>query len=231
VAAPALVVSSDPSFLYLRKVPGVPVFEPHDGGGGSSLVAELLSAHPEQRQPSPGLHWPDGFEAGIAHRLDTWTSGLLIAARSTQALEEARAAFSERRLVKRYFFVTDRQVDWDEHVVDHPLAHDRRKSSRMTWKRGRSTPHRGRWYEAQTGFRRIEDRMSGFHLWQATITTGVMHQIRVHAAAAGLPLLGDKLYGGSEDPRGDGRFYLHHETLAGWPSDSVPELPLPEDWP
>ena len=231
MAVPAPVVSFDSSFLYLRKVSGVPVFEPHDGCGGSSLIGELLAAHPEQRQPSGGVHWPDGFGAGIAHRLDTSTSGLVIAARSLEALEEARAAFSERRLRKRYFFLTDRHVDWDEHLVDHPLAHDRRKRSRMTWKRGRSTPHRGRWYEAQTRFRRIEDRVSGCHLWQATITTGVMHQIRVHAAAVGLPMLGDKLYGGSEDPRRDGRFYLHHETLTGWPSDSVPVLSLPEDWP
>ena len=46
-----------------------------------------------------------------------------------------------------------------------------------------------------------------------------------------LALLGDKLYGGSRDPLGRGRFYLHHATLQGWPSGPLPELPIPGDWP
>ena len=58
------------------------------------------------------------------------------------------------------------------------------------------------------------------------MSSGVMHQIRVHAASVGLPLLGDKLYGGG----GSGRFWLHHSRLGGWPGEA-PELPVPEEWP
>ncbi len=225
------VVSSDASFLYLGKPSGVPVFDRHDGSVGDSLCSLLLSLLPEQEQPDLGSQWPEGFAGGIVHRLDNWTSGLVIAARSLEALAEARAAFAERRLRKSYFFLSDRDVDWDEHHLDHALAHDKRKRTRMTWQRGRSTPHRGRWYEAQTSFRRVGRGAGGYGLWQATMSTGVMHQVRVHAAAAGLALLGDKLYGGSPDPLGNGRFYLHHATLQGWPSDPLPELPIPGDWP
>ena len=231
MATPDPVLATDASFLYLSKTAGVPVFAPHDGSGGASLYAATLDSHPEQQSPSDADEWPAGFAAGIVHRLDTWTSGLVIAARSLEALAAARAAFAEHRLSKGYFFLSDRDVSWDEHRVDHDLAHDRRKRSRMTWKRGQATPHRGQWYQAETRLRRAEQGGGGYRLWQATMATGVMHQIRVHAAAVGLPLLGDKLYGGGEDPRGRGRFYLHHATLQGWPSGSVPDVPVPQDWP
>lgn len=231
MATPDPVLATDPSFLYLSKQAGVPVFAPHDGSGGASLHASILDSHPDQQSPSDGRDWPDGFAAGIVHRLDTWTSGLVIAARSLAALAAARAAFAEHRLSKGYVFLTDRDVSWDEHCVGHALAHDRRKRSRMTWKRGQATPHRGQWYEAETRLRRAEQSSGDYVLWQATMATGVMHQIRVHAAAVGLPLLGDRLYGGSEDPLGGGRFYLHHATVQGWPSGLVPDVPVPQDWP
>ena len=82
----------------------------------------------------------------------------------------------------------------------------------MVVRRGRNTPHRGRWYPADTRFRQLDGP-----LWQATITTGVMHQIRAHAAAVGLPLTGDRIYGGdpwSEAPPGLS-FALHHCRLEG----------------
>jgi 23S rRNA pseudouridine1911/1915/1917 synthase len=225
-----LISAEDEEFLYLQKISGLPVFDPHQGEG-MSLSRALLEVRAEQVRPLDGPSWPEGFTAGIVHRLDGWTSGLVIAARSLAALERARALFSERRLVKRYFFLSDRAVNWDEHLIEHALAHDRRKRSKMIWKRGKSTPHRGRWNEASTALARLGDRAGGLSLWQATMSSGVMHQIRIHAASAGLPLLGDRLYGGSEDPRGGGRFYLHHSGLEGWPSSELPSLDLPAEWP
>ncbi len=224
------MAAEDEDFLYLFKPSGVPVFVPRKGVGPSMQTA-LEALCPSQRQPQDGSSWPSGFELGIAHRLDGWTSGLLIAARSLAALAQARQLFSARRLTKHYLFVTDRQVAWVEHLVAHPLAHDRRRKSRMVWKRGRSTPHRGRWYEASTRLRLAEQRAGSLSLWRASMASGVMHQIRVHAAAAGLPLLGDRLYGGSVDPSPIGRFYLHHSSIDGWPGPGMPTLPIPEFWP
>ncbi len=76
----------------------------------------------------------------------------------------------------------------------------------MVIERGRATPHRGRWYDADTRLRHL-----GGPLWEAVIVTGVMHQIRLHAASVGLALSGDRLYGG----RGDEPFRLHHCCLGG----------------
>lgn len=210
-----LVVGLDDRFVYLDKPAGLPVFP---RGDEPSLLGLLLEARPSQ----DGSEWPPGFEGGLLHRLDNHTSGLVIAARESTALEAGRAAFASHRLVKHYRLLTARDVPWDEHDVDRPLAHDRRRRSRMVWQRGASTPHRGRWYPATTRFRRL-GRRGELHLWEATMSTGVMHQIRVHAASVGLPLAGDRLYGGG----GDGRFRLHHRRIVGWPGEA-PEVP--EDW-
>ena len=84
----------------------------------------------------------------------------------------------------------------------------------MVQQRSAGTPHRGRWYPADTRLRHL-----GGELWEAVITTGVMHQIRVHAASVGLALTGDRLYGGGASPPGGApegvAFALHHVGLRG----------------
>jgi 23S rRNA-/tRNA-specific pseudouridylate synthase len=85
----------------------------------------------------------------------------------------------------------------------------------MVVQRSETTPHRGRWLAAETQFER-----RGARLWQARMRTGVMHQIRVHAAFIGLVLEGDRLYGGGPDG-----FKLHHVGLRGgeWATTAVAE--------
>jgi 23S rRNA pseudouridine1911/1915/1917 synthase len=214
---PRLAVTDD--WIALSKPPGVTVFPRRSGDGPPSLLQRLLVVDPGQEQA-----WPEGFAGGLLHRLDTWTSGLVVAARSPDALARGRALFAEHRLRKRYAFLSARDVPWDRTVVEHPLAHDRKDRRKMVWQRGRNTPHRGKWLAARTEIVR-----EGPH-WAAIMATGVMHQIRVHAASAGLPLLGDRLYGGAPDPAGGARYYLHHHRLDGWP-EPLPAVPVPEDWP
>ena len=91
----------------------------------------------------------------------------------------------------------------------------------MVWQRGRETKHRGQWRAASTEVTRLDST-----LWRAQITRGARHQIRLHAASVGLPLRGDRLYGGG----GDGRFFLHHLGLTAW-EEEAPVAPLPSDWP
>ncbi len=210
-----------PDWIYLEKPAGLPTLTPHGDPDGDSVLRRLLDAHPQQR----AVGWPDGFPGGILHRLDTGTSGLVLAATSLAAFERGRDAFASHALRKVYRFLTRKDVGWSTHAVEHPLAHDRRRKARMVWQRGADTPHRGRWLPARTELRRL-GRRGSLHLWEAVITTGVMHQVRVHAAAVGLPLAGDGLYGGGAGPR----FWLHHERVDGW-FEPTPELPLPTDWP
>lgn len=202
----------------LFKPAGLPVFPPHDDPSGDCLLARLLRDQPHRA----GFAWPQGFEAGIAHRLDTQTSGAVLAADSVEELAHLRELFQSHQLTKRYLLRTLRLVAWDRNVCDKPIAHHRTRRDRMIVQRGLSTPHRGRWYPAGTQFRCIKP-----HLFEAIIHTGVMHQIRVHAAFVGIPIAGDEIYGSAED-RAAGHLHLHHAGLTG-PGLRTQKVPTP-DW-
>lgn len=219
------VIAEQGELVFLAKPAGVPVFPPHADPQAPSLLQAWLAVRPQQAAQA----WPAGFEGGLAHRLDTPTSGIVVACRSPEALVELRASFAAGALRKRYRFVTAREVPWSQHTVDRPIAHDRRRRARMVVQRGAATPHRGRWYPAHTELTRIDGAS-----WRALITSGVTHQIRVHAAFVGLALAGDGLYGGGrlppeiEPPDGAG-FLLHHEQIEG-PGWSSPRLEVPAWW-
>ena len=189
---------------------GVPVFPP-----GASVLDQVLADAPWRA----GIGWPSGFEGGIAHRLDTSTSGALLLGDSLEELARLRDWFSGGRLRKTYRFVAGKDVGWDTNTCERRIGHDPRRKGRMIVERGPSMAHRGRWYEASTAFRRLDDR-----LWEAVITTGVTHQIRVHAAFVRLALLGDRVYGGGDT--GDG-FFLHHAGLEGPGGFRTAAVPLP----
>lgn len=205
----SLVIAETPSCLWLNKPAGIPVFRPHADPTGDCLLARLLKDRPTQ-----GADFPTGFEGGIVHRLDVSTSGVVLAAKGPEHFGALRSLFTDKRLVKTYRFLSNGQVPWNENDVHAEIAHDKRRKKRMVVQRGETTPHRGKWYPAKTHFRHIEGR-----LWEAVITTGVMHQIRAHAAFVGIPLAGDKVYGGgdlgcSTAPK-DVLFALHHLGLTG----------------
>jgi len=218
-----LLLAEEPSWRWLSKPAGLPVFPPHKDPDGPSLHRWLLTHYPDQDQP-----FPRGFSGGLAHRLDTATSGVVLAARSPQDLDRARAAFAAGALHKTYRFLTHKSVTWSTHHVTTPVAHHPRRRDRMVPRRSAGTAHRGRWYPADTRLRQLDGA-----LWEAVITTGVMHQIRVHAATVGLALTGDRLYGGgTRPPEGappEATFALHHVGLVGGGLRS-PVLAQPAWW-
>ena len=202
----------------VNKPAGVSVFPRRDDPAADSVLAWLLRDQPWRAE----VEWPEGFEGGIAHRLDNATSGAILVADSLDELAQLRGWFREHRLTKRYLLLAGRDVAWDQNMCEKPLAHHPRRRDRMVVQRGRNTDHRGKWYPARTEFRRIRGR-----LFEATMTSGVMHQIRVHAAFVGIPLAGDRLYGGAAAGEGCGPelFCLHHAGLAGpagFRTDPVP---------
>ena len=199
------------------KPAGTSVFPLRNGEGPPSVHEQIMLAQPWRKN----VDWPEGFDAGIAHRLDIHTSGALWVAESTEELEEMRVRFREGRLTKHYLMVAAKDVPWDDNTCTRAIGHDKRKKSKMVVRRGEHTPHRGRWWPAHTTFRRHHG-----HVWDVTITTGVMHQIRVHAAFVGIPLLGDSRYGGGPPPQNapSGGFFLHHRGLtddSGWGTTPV----------
>ena len=198
---------------------GLTVFPPHAAPSGDCVLARLLAEEPWRA----ALGWPEGFAGGIAHRLDVSTSGAVWVADDPEELARMREAFGTGRLRKTYAFVAGKDVPWDANRCERPIAHARRRKNRMVVQRGPTTPHRGRWFPARSAF----SRWSG-PLWRVVITTGVTHQIRVHAAFLGLPLAGDRRYGGGPRPADAPEgvdFLLHHIGLEGdgWSTDPVAE--------
>ena len=191
-------IGEDAHHVYVNKPAGLPVFPPHADPSGDCLLARF--------PPSPHA-WPPGFEGGIAHRLDTATSGLMIVARTPEDLARLRAQWGALRKI----YVFHGPDVPGEHVVTVPIAHHGRRADRMVV-RGR---HRGKWYPAWSRFRHLDGPW-----WEVEIRTGVMHQIRVHAAAIGIPLTGDPIYGGAPGP-----YVLHARQVIG-PGWASPVAPL-----
>ena len=201
----------------LYKPAGLPVFPLHAAPDRPSLLKWWL-AQPEYGADGGGSGggpggWPEGFDGGIAHRLDNGTSGLVVAAGSVERLAALRAEFSGRELRKFYRFRSSAAVRFDLRRVEAMIAHHPRDDRRMVVRAGKEAAHRGQWYPAWSEFRRIAGA-----LWQVEIRTGVMHQIRAHAAVIGLALDGDRLYGGLAGTgagAGAGGFVLAHMEIRG----------------
>lgn len=172
----------EPAFLIVNKPPGI-VVHPGSGNRDGTLVNALLHLDP-QLAPLP--------RAGLVHRLDKDTSGCLVVAR-THASHRYLVAAMKRRAIKRRY----QAVVWGELIaggtVDEPLGRhpvDRRKQ--VVRPDGR---------RAVTHYR-IGRRLTGATLLDVELETGRTHQIRVHMAHAGHPIVGDPVYGRRGAPGG-----------------------------
>lgn len=204
VAEPALalpVVHEDGSLVAVDKPGGMPghALDPRERGTAAGF---LLARYPEMAEVG------DPLAPGLVHRLDTGTSGLLLAARTREAWTAVRAALAARRIEKQYLAIVAGRFPRAVRLVDVPLAHDPRDRRRMT-----AAPPGARAWAAETrleGLGTADDRS----LVRACIRTGVTHQVRVHLALVGHPVLGDVRYGAPPGPFADGRHALHATRIA-----------------
>jgi 23S rRNA pseudouridine1911/1915/1917 synthase len=162
--------------------------------------------------------------AGIVHRLDRDTSGLLVVARSDEAHRRLKEAMQRREITREYLALVLGRPPARSGTVDAPVGRDRRHRTRMSTETDEPR-------EARTHFV-VEEALPEATLLRVTLETGRTHQIRVHLQAIGHPVAGDPEYGGA-GAFGLERQFLHATRLAfdhpftGEPVDVT--SPLPED--
>jgi 23S rRNA pseudouridine1911/1915/1917 synthase len=178
-AIPLTILHDDPDLVVVDKPAGM-VVHPAAGHRSGTLVHALLGL---------GGAWSTlggSARPGIVHRLDRGTSGLILAARTDAAHRALAAQLAERTLTRTYLAIVRGGLAGPERVLDGPIGRHPRDRLRMAIVAG------GR--PARTRVRAV-DRRAGHTLVQCDLETGRTHQIRVHLAALGHPVVGDDLYG------------------------------------
>ena len=198
------------------------VVHPAPGNWTGTLVNALMGR-------GQGLAAGGGPErAGLVHRLDKETSGLLIVAKTDRAHRTLSAALAARRITRRYACLAWGHLDQDRLSVDKPLGRDPNDRTRVAVRpEGRT---------ARTDFERLA-RFDSADLLRAHLHTGRTHQIRVHLASIGHPVVGDDTYGGGGGRRLVGLPPKRHFLHAAWLVFTHPvsgvlmdlRSPLPDD--
>ncbi|MYG93148.1 MAG: RluA family pseudouridine synthase [Acidimicrobiia bacterium] len=162
----------------------------------ATLAAGLLHRYPQIE----GVGLPNRW--GIVHRLDRATSGLMVTALSELAYRELGDALRRREVKRLYLALVHGEMETARGAVEAPLGPDPRR-------RGKRAVVAGGKY-ALTRYRMVGSRSDPpLSLLEVELETGRTHQIRVHLASIGRPVVGDRLYGGRPDPLGAGRMWLH----------------------
>jgi 23S rRNA pseudouridine1911/1915/1917 synthase len=220
------VVLDDEDFAVVNKAPGQ-VVHPGAGHRDGTLVAGLLALYPELRRLSDeGLC--DPMRPGIVHRLDKGTSGVLVVAKTPEGFSNLSIQLAERLMERTYYGMVEGHVAEERGVVDAPIGRSTRTPTVMAVRSdGRA---------ARTGYEVLArvDKPNAMTLLRLQLDTGRTHQIRVHLATIGHPVVNDPRYGHRREKRlPEDRFFLHSTTLAfahprsdEWITTSVP---LPDD--
>ena len=218
---PLRILYEDDALVAIDKPAGMVV---HAGAGVQSgtLVNALLGRFQSLSALGGDLR------PGIVHRLDRFTSGVILVAKNDAAHHALAALFAGRQVEKTYLALVHGSVAPDRGRIEKPIARDPHHRTRMT---ARLSHGRAAWSEYQ-----VLRRFPGFTLLEVRIGTGRTHQIRVHLSSIGHPVAGDRLYGAPARnglPALDGRFFLHaHRIRFPHPVSRQPveiESPLPED--
>lgn len=234
------IVYQDADVLVVDKAAGM-VVHPAPGHLRGTLVNALLGLDPSlalvggSGQVAGSSEQLATLRAGVVHRLDRETSGLLLVARNNAAFARLQRQFKTRRVEKTYLALVEGIPDAASGRIEAPVARDpahRQRMAVLSENRG------GR--KAATAFRVLERYVSGmsqqrheFALLEVDLLTGRTHQIRVHMAFINHPVVGDRIYGRRKQRIPCPRQFLHaHRLVFTQPTTGQRvevESPLPAD--
>jgi len=198
---PLTVLYEDDDVVAIDKPAGMVV---HAGAGvrSGTLVNALLARFGSLSTEAGDLR------PGIVHRLDRYTSGVLLVAKTDAAHRGLAEQFASRSIRKVYLAMAHGAVKEDRGRIEKPISRDPNRRIRMTARLARG---RAAWSEY-----RVLRRFDGFTLLEVLIGTGRTHQIRVHLSSIGHPVVGDRLYGAPAEAPGHpalGRYFLHAASI------------------
>ena len=175
---PLDIVYEDDDLLIINKASGM-VVHPAPGHYTGTLVNALLYKY--------GDSIGSGFRPGIVHRLDKDTSGLMIVAKNEEMLEKISKMISNKEVERKYLALVKGIIKSDTGEIDAPIGRDPRNRQKMA-----VTDINGK--NAITHFKVLE-RLNDYTYIECVLDTGRTHQIRVHMAYIGYPVVNDPLYG------------------------------------
>jgi 23S rRNA pseudouridine1911/1915/1917 synthase len=180
---PLEILYEDASLAAINKPPGMVV---HPGKGNwRGTLASALQFHFDRLSSVGGPTRP-----GIVHRLDRDTSGVIVVAKNDRAHKGLADQFETRTVVKEYFAIVVGRPDRDRDIIDLPIGFHPNQREKMAIRPGDPASR-----PAQS-FYEVLQRFDGFSAVSILPKTGRTHQIRVHLAAIGCPVLCDRAYGG-----------------------------------
>jgi len=196
---PLKIVYEDADIIVVDKQAGMVVHPAH--GHYSGTLVNAVLAH------CPDLSGIGGeLRPGIVHRLDKDTSGLIVVAKNDSAHSDLQRQFKQRLVAKTYLALTEGRLAAARGVIDAPIGRHPRQRKRMA-----VVPQGGR--EARTEYT-VREYFPQQTLVEARPITGRTHQIRIHFAAIGHPLAGDRVYGYRKQRLPLRRHFLHAVILA-----------------
>ena len=207
------VLYEDAEMAVINKAAGI-VVRPGAGNATGTLAAAILWRWPQVKGVGAVDRW------GIVHRLDRDTSGALLVAKTAAAYERLTGLLEKRQISRRYQALVEGEFSIPTGTIDAPIERDRDDPTRFAVGAG------GR--HAITHYA-LAHQYPEVALLDVALETGRTHQIRVHLASIGHPVVGDRRYGSGGGPAVP-RMFLHAAavTVPGEPALTV-EAPLPDD--